>query len=189
MTSSTVVLDACVIYSFAVRDLLMRLSFEGLLRVRWTETILDETFGSIRRARPDLDPERLLRTRRLMCEAIPECLVEGYEELIETLELPDPGDRHVLAAAIRCQARAVVTYNLKDFPAGTLDSYEVEALHPDDLVMELLDRSEQSVIGVIEEQAGALRDPALSVDELCDILSRHGLVRSVSRIRAVRAGR
>ena len=184
-----VVLDACVLYSFAVRDLLLRLAVEGLLRVRWTETILDETFDSIRRTRPDLDPERLERTRRLMCEAIPECLVTGYEDLIGTLELPDPDDRHVLAAAIRCRARAIVTYNLRDFPDGLLEAHEIEALHPDDLVMELLDRSEPSVIGVVEEQAGALQAPALSVEKLCGILSKHGLVQSMARVQDARAGR
>ena len=189
MNSSTVVLDACVLYSFAVRDLLIRLAVEGLLRARWTETILDETFDSIRRTRPDLDPGRLLRTRRLMCEAIPECLVTGYEELVETLDLPDPDDRHVLAAAIRCQAQAIVTYNLKDFPDGPLAAHEIEVLHPDEFVMELLERSERSVIGVVEEQADALRGPFLSVEELCDILSRHGLVQSMARIRAGRAER
>ena len=34
-----------------------------------------------------------------MEEAIADCLVSGYKYLIDGLKLPDPDDRHVLAAA------------------------------------------------------------------------------------------
>ena len=74
-----------------------------------------------------------------MNEAVRDCLVTGYEDLIESLFLPDPDDRHVLAAAIRADAEVIVTFNLKDFPAGTLASYNVEAMHPDDYLVSLFD--------------------------------------------------
>ena len=79
-----------------------------------------------------------------MIEAVPDCLVTGYESLIDGLELPDEGDRHVLAAAIRSQAQAIVTFNLKDFPASILDSHDIEALHPDDFLLGLMDLSADS---------------------------------------------
>ena len=44
-----------------------------------------------------------------MGTAVRDCLVTGHEPLIEGLELPDPDDRHVLAAAIRCNAQVIVT--------------------------------------------------------------------------------
>ena len=101
MPAPIVVYDACVLYPSALRDLLLRVAAAGLVRARWSERILDEVFANLVAHRLDLDPARLLRTRALMCEAIPECLVSGYEPLVGDPDLPDPDDRHVLAAAIR----------------------------------------------------------------------------------------
>ena len=49
-----------------------------------------------------------------------DALVTGYEPLVKTIHLPDPNDRHVLAAAITGRADVIVTKNLKDFPADRL---------------------------------------------------------------------
>ena len=57
---------------------------------------------------------------------VPDCLVTGYEPIIPTLTLPDPDDRHVLAAAIRCGAGSIVTFNLGDFPASALGQFDTE---------------------------------------------------------------
>lgn len=65
-----------------------------------------------------------------------DCLVTGCEPLIEGLKLPNPGDRHVLAAAIKAGARAVVTSNLRDFPADELGEWDIEARSPDDFVLD-----------------------------------------------------
>jgi hypothetical protein len=116
-----VVYDACVLYPATLRDVLLRLARRGLFRAKWTEAILDECFRSLTDNRPDLAPAALARTRRLINESVADCLVEGYESLISSLTLPDPGDRHVLAAAIRSQAQTIVTFNLKDFPEEVLN--------------------------------------------------------------------
>lgn len=115
--SLTVLYDACVLYPASLRDLLLRLAVEGVCQARWSEEILDEVFENLRIARPDLDPSKLARTRRRMCAAIPEAVVAGHLDLVDSLDLPDPSDRHVLAAAIRSGAEVIVTDNLKDFPA------------------------------------------------------------------------
>lgn len=75
-----------------------------MVRAHWTDEILDETFGNLVANRPGLSPERLMVTRERMNVAVPGALVSGYEILVETLKLPDPGDRHVLAAAIAAGA-------------------------------------------------------------------------------------
>nr|WP_244508076.1 PIN domain-containing protein [Mesorhizobium sp. ORS 3428] len=75
----------------------------GLYRAKWTEEIHDEWIRNLLRDRPDLKPEQVYRTRDLMNRAVPDCLVDGYQELLPSLALPDENDRHVLAAAIvRC---------------------------------------------------------------------------------------
>lgn len=178
-----VVYDACVLYPAQVRDLLLRIATTGVVRARWTDAILDECFRNVLADRPDLDPQRLERTRALMVRAVPDCLVTGYEHLIDGLDLPDPGDRHVLAAAIRAHAQALVTFNLRDFPDHVLARYDMEPKHPDEFVLEALDLAPGAVVQCVAAQAAALRNPPVAVPDLLDMLRRAGLVRSVARMR------
>jgi hypothetical protein len=94
----------------------MRLALTDLFRARWTKEIHDEWISAVLRNRPDLSRSQLERTRDLMNANVRDCVVEGYGELIHGPQLPDPNDRHVVAAAIRCGASVIITYNLADFP-------------------------------------------------------------------------
>jgi len=154
----------------------------GLFRVRWTERILDECFRNILHHRPDRRPEQLARSRSLLEQAIPGSLVRGSEPLIEGLRGADPDDRHVLVAAIRCSAQLIVTFNLKDFPERVLSAYDVEARHPDDFVLEVIDLDGAAVARVLREQAAALRSPPRSVHGVLALLRQQGLHRSVTRL-------
>jgi predicted nucleic acid-binding protein len=180
-----VIYDACVLYPAPLRDLLVRLANTELVRARWSEPILDECFRNLLDNRPDLKPEALARTRDLMTQAVPDCIVTGFEALIDGLDLPDQDDRHVLAAAIRSGAQAIITFNLKDFPESKLAPYNVEAKHPDDFVLDMIDLAPGVVATVIAEQAKALRSPPRSVGELLDTLRDQGVVRSVAKLREV----
>ena len=116
------VYDANVLHPGSPRDLLVRLAQTGLFQARWSNQILDEMVDAITRRQPELR-ERIARTRQLMTEAVPDCLVTGYESLIDGLALPDPDDRHVLAASIRSHAQAIVTMNLRDFPRSARGNF------------------------------------------------------------------
>ena len=155
----TVVYDACVLYPAPLRDFLIRLARTGLFRAKWTDDILDECFNAIVREREDLKIEDLARTRELMNAAVEDCLVTGYEDLVDSLDLPDADDRHVLAAAIRSDAQVIVTFNLGDFPAGKLAKYNIDAKHPDDFARDVLDLSGGAVTRVVIEQAADLKNP------------------------------
>ncbi len=155
----------------------------GLVRARWTDEILDECFRSVLRDRTDLNLEALTRTRRLMNRAVPDCLVSGYEELIDGLNLPDPHDRHVLAAAIRSSAQTIVTFNLKDFPPDLLNAYSVEAQHPDDFVLDAIDLSPGRIAQTVAEQASALRSPPMQIRDVLETLKNQGLPQSVLKLR------
>lgn len=170
--ASVAVYDASVLYPAPLRDLLLRLARTGLFRAKWTDAILDECFEAIRRQRPDLAPDRLARTRALMVQAVPDCLVDGYQPLIDELELPDPDDRHVLAAAIRAGAEIIVTLNLRDFPDAVLEQYGIEAQSPDEFVLDLLSLSPAAVAAVVEEQAADLKNPPMSAEQLLNTLER-----------------
>lgn len=168
----TALYDADVLHPPGLRDLLMRLGQTGLFRARWSEQILDEMVDSILRRRSDLDAGRLARTRQLMCEAVPDCLVTGYQPLIDGLALPDPDDRHVLAAAIRCNAQVIViTSNLHDFPEEALEPFNIEAQSPDRFVLDVVNLAPARVAAIIQQQASALRNPPRTADELLEDLS------------------
>lgn len=180
--AAVVVYDACVLHPAPLRDLLIRVARAGLVRARWTHQILDECFRSVLRLRPELE-EPLRRTRELMIAAVPDCMVHGHESLIESLTLPDQNDRHVLAAAIRSGAEAIVTLNLADFPREVFAQYQVDARHPDDFLVELIDAAPGVLAAVVARQAGDLRSPPRSVDELLETLRGVGLPMSVARLR------
>ncbi len=118
-----------------------------------------------------------------MNRAFPDARVEGFESLEEGLELPDPDDRHVLAAAIRGHVDVLVTSNLKDFPPRALRPYELEAMRPDAFVMALLEERPTAVIDVVRQQAADKKRPPVSFDRLLDALVKAGLPRTVSEIR------
>jgi predicted nucleic acid-binding protein len=178
----TAVYDANILYPAPLRDLFMRIAQTGLVQARWTETIHDEWIRNVLKDNPAISPERLARTRNLMNEAIRDCLVTGFEDLIASISLPDPDDRHVLAAAIRAGADVIVTYNLKDFPPETLARFDIVALHPDDFLVRLLDQAPGTVCAAVKRQRESLRNPPKSVQELLATLENQGLTQSVSRL-------
>lgn len=182
MATFTALYDACVLYPAPLRDLLMQLAMTDLFRARWTNQIHDEWIRNVLKNRPDLNPEQLERTRQLMNAHVRDCLVTGYEDLIGGLELPDTDDRHVLAAAIRCGAAVIVTFNLDDFPASHLEKYGVEAQHPDDFVTHLLDLSPPRVCTAVKRQRASLRNPTKSVEDFMETLAKQRLPETVSRL-------
>lgn len=178
-----VIYDACVLYPAPLRDLLVRVAQAGVVRARWTTEILDECFRSILEQRPELKPQALVRTRELMTKAVADCMVEGYEPLIAGLTLPDPDDRHVLAAAVRAGAQAIVTFNLRDFPEAALAVHGVEAIHPDAFVLDLLDLWPAAIANAVQEQAASLKNPPMSLADVLDVLRNNGLVQAVAKLR------
>jgi predicted nucleic acid-binding protein len=179
MPTPTVLFDACVLHPAPLRDLLMRLAMTELFRARWSEAIHEEWIRSVLRQRPELAAQ-LARTRELMDAHVMDSLITEYEHLIETLDLPDPDDRHVLAAAIAGGADVLVTMNLKDFPADRLAPYGIEAQHPDVFIGNLLRQHETAVISAVALHRAALRTPPKSAEEYLETLMIQGLPETVA---------
>ena len=180
----TVVYDANVLYPSMLRDVLIRVAGSGVFHARWTEKILDEVFFNLQCNRPDLNPKKLSRTRRLMCLAVEDCLVTGYEELIDDLWLSDPNDRHVLAAAISCGAQSIITENVKDFPCSILDGFGIRRQSADDFLCELIASSPAIVQQSIEDAAATFQKPPRSVDDVLTALALSGTPRAVEMLRS-----
>jgi hypothetical protein len=161
----------------------MHLALTDLYRAKWTDAIHAEWIRNVLVNRPDLTIKQLERTKSLMNANIRDCLVEGYEQIIPALSLPDPDDRHVLAAAIRSSASVIVTYNLKDFPEKFLKPYGIEAQHPDDFLMHLLDLSSSIVCTIIRKLRKNLKKPPMTAEEYLACLKRQHLEKTHNELR------
>lgn len=175
MASFTVIYDACVFYPAPLRDLLIRLARTRWVRARWTAQIHEEWTRNLLADRPDLTKERIDRTVSLINRAVEDCLVTGYEHLINQITLPDPDDRHVLAAAIRANAAEIVTMNQKDFPDSVLQAYDIQAIHPDDFILNLADLAPSVLEVVAKQQRASLLNPPKSPPQFVDIIRSQGL--------------
>jgi predicted nucleic acid-binding protein len=171
----TVVYDACVLYPAPLRDLLMRLALTDLYRARWSVQIHEEWINAVLRNRPVLSREQLERTRSLMNAHVRDALVNGHQSLIPALELPDPDDRHVLAAAIQCGADLILTFNLDDFPEQTLSIYGLGACHPDLFLVDQLNLDAERVCMAMRQHRASLRNPPKTVEEYLVTLEEQGL--------------
>lgn len=180
-----VVLDACVLYPVPVRDILLSLAAEGLIKVKWSETIQDEWIRNLLKNRVDLVREQLARTVDAMNSAFPDANVIGFEKYIPTLNLPDKDDRHVVACALHCNASILVTYNLKDFPDSVLSDYEIEVQSPDELIMNIIEAHPQSVCKALDKMVKRLKNPPKTKSDVLKALQNCGLFKSVEKLRSI----
>jgi cytosine/adenosine deaminase-related metal-dependent hydrolase len=118
-----------------------------------------------------------------MNRSVRDCLVTGYEPLVPAVTLPDPDDRHVLAAAIKAQARVIVTENLRDFPDHALRRWNIEAQSADDFILDRIELHRRIVVEAVLRIAGSRRAPPTSFADVLDALERTGLSRSVAELR------
>jgi hypothetical protein len=176
------VLDACVLYPAPLRDFFMRLAVK-LYQPKWTEEIHEEWTRNVLEDRPDLTAAQLTRTRELMNRHGGACLVTGYEPLIPSLTLPDEGDRHVLAAAIKAAAPVIVTFNLKDFPYRILSGYGVQAVHPDDFALSLYDADPEAFVALVKLHRQSLVNPPKSAADYLETLNGCGLKKIAARLQ------
>jgi len=179
----TVIFDACVFYPVHTRNILMQLATTGLFRARWTDEIHEEWIRNLAINRPDIGQDKLNLMRSQMDRAVPDSLVTGYEPLIDGLNLPDPDDRHVLAAAIRCHAAVNVTTNLKDFPDELLEPLGVIAQHPDIFITDLIDLDSGAVCKSVKTIRARQKNPPVSPEGQLEILKGQGLLETVSELQ------
>lgn len=180
----TALIDACTLADVFRRNLLLTLAEAEFFRVRWSATILDETESAIAgmAARRGLtDPaRRAARARRAMETAFEEALVEGHDLLLPSATmLPDAGDHHVLAAALKTQAQTIVTENLRDFPATILAPLGIEARSADDFIADTIALDTGRAIPAIRQMRKRFARPAMTADTMLRDMEARGLVATV----------
>lgn len=184
MSNFTVIYDANVLYPSPLRSILIYLGLTDLFRVRWTMEIHEEWIRNLLKNRSDLIRENLEKRRDLMIEAIQDSVVTEYESFIDSLILPDLGDRHVLAAAIKSNSELIITNNLKDFPSNQLKKWGIEAQTPDDFIYNLFDLDMPNVLKAFKEDRGHYLRPPHNSEKYLSIMKRQGLVKTASYLEA-----
>ena len=178
------VLDANVLYPFSLRDTLLRLAELELYTPLWSARILEETRRNLVEHR--INEEQAARIDQAMREAFEEAEVDPAEiERLEPAMTNDSKDRHVLAAAVAADSELIVTFDVRDFPLEACEPLGVEAIHPDDFLLDLHDLNPQAVRAALEQQAADL-NPPWPLDQLLRALAKAGVPRFADAIRAQR---
>ncbi|HOC14002.1 MAG TPA: PIN domain-containing protein [Propionicimonas sp.] len=168
-------LDACVLVPIALADTLLRLAEAGLYRPLWSDRVLDEVIDAIGGIHPELASGPARSRTDAMQSSFEGACVTDWEELVAGIALPDPDDRHVVAAALQGRADMIVTANVRDFPSEILEPMGLEVQHPDEFLLNQLDLEPDITIATLHRQADATRRPAITTKVLLEHLSRCGV--------------
>ncbi len=175
------VVDANVLYSIELTDLLLTFAAHRLVRVHWSPTILDEVRRNLAK-RADLTPDAIAYRIDQMNRAVPGALEEAPEGLIKAMPIVEH-DRHVLALAVHVEADSLVTFNLRDFPASACEPYGVEAVDPDSFAVAVAEGDPSRAHVALSDIARRRTRPPMTDHELLDRLEIV-LPNFVSQIRA-----
>lgn len=183
MARFTVLLDACVLVPVVLADTLLRIAERELYAPRWSARIVDEAIDAVLEIHSSVDPGRIRKRFADMDATFSDASVAGWERLLASVELPDPDDRHVVAAAIRGGAQVIVTRNTGDFPTEYLERFDLEVVTPDAFLLDNLDLAPRIVLDVISEQAAHTANPKLEVVDLVGRLALAGVPEFADEIR------
>lgn len=180
----TALLDANVLYPMVICDALMEVAATGIYAPKWSSQIDDEWVRNLARNK-GLPEERFHLRREMMHEACPDWEVpeRAWKSLQSGIELPDPGDRHVLAAALAGHADAIITQNLRHFPSHLLDPFGITALHPDEFLFQQLSLDPLAVLPAFKAMRGRLQNPRFTADACAGSLEKNGLAQTSAFLR------
>jgi predicted nucleic acid-binding protein len=125
-----VLLDTCVIYPTVMREMILGVAGAGAFTPLWSERIIAEWLHVVVKLGPDAQAQATGEAA-LMAARWPGGSVVYPPSLEDRLWLPDPADRHVLAAAIAGSADGILTLNARDFPRGVLAEEGLWRADPD----------------------------------------------------------
>jgi hypothetical protein len=179
---SVVVFDACILYPFHLRNIVVQAAVDRLVEARWTDAIHDEWIRNLAAGTPNIPIERLQTTRRLMNTALPAAISSGYEDLIPTVSLPDPNDRHVVAAAIAAGASVILTWNLRDFPATALKKHGLRRQTPDTFLADVYDQARDLAVSSLAHARRNLNKSRVSASDFIDIPGEQKLTQFVTQL-------
>jgi predicted nucleic acid-binding protein len=176
------VLDACVLIPMALCDCLLHLAEDtALYRPLWSEEILREIAKSLAEDFHKT-PAQIAWRLESMRSAFPEAMITFPPGLLRAAEcIPDPNDRHVLAAAIMGRAHAIITQNTRHFPADCLERFGVSCQTADEFLVNqyhlawpiVLDKLDDQAAGIGQTRAVVVANLKQAAPEFCKLLEAH----------------
>ena len=154
-----------------------------LYRPKWSPDIFREWMRTDQRKNMNHDPQKVLSTQMDLESFFFDAQVTGYESLISGLDLPDPDDRHVLAAARQSECDLIVTWNIRHFPADIVDPFGIDVYNPDEFLIMLFETHPQDFLESVRAVLKKLRNPSYSVDTYLEMRLKDGLANTVSILR------
>ena len=186
MSGEKAVLDANVLYGEFTRDLLLSLFYGGVFEAKWTADITQEWVRHVLEDQPTVTSEKIDHTVIQMHMIQPSALVENYHQYIDKLDLRDLNDRHVLAAAIASEARKIVTWNLRDFPAKILSAFGIVAESPDKFLADLVMEQPEEVARVFRKMRLRRKKSSQTVEQFFNSMKHCGLEHTVRQLERYR---
>jgi PIN domain len=156
---------------------------DRLVEARWTDEIHDEWIRNLTARTSAVPIERLQKTRRLMDDALPTAMVSGYENHVPEVNLPDPDDRHVVAAGIAAGASIILTWNLRHFPAKELKKFGLRRETPDAFLSSLYDKVPDLTISSLANARRNLTKTRVSAADFIKILNSQNLLELAKRMK------
>jgi len=175
-------LDANVLHPAFVRGALLWFAVERLFQPHWSADILEEWKGSLKKRFPNTPDEKLDAQQALMTEHFPDAEIIGYQPFIEGIKLPDPGDRHVLAAAVVGRCAGIITSNVRHFPANLVDPLGIEIIHPDEFIVNIIDLHPSRAVAACKGHRAAMTQTSPSPIEFLEKFERAGLIQAHQRL-------
>ncbi len=175
------VLDTNVIYPLWLRDILLWFAFYDLFIPKWSSSIFDEWIRVMHRK--GISHAEALRRVKVMNDAFPDAQVKNYESFIPSLDLPDPNDRHVLAAAIRSNSSLIITRNLKDFPSIILNPFGIQAVSPDLFLSVLVKIYPIQTVQAFRKLVKNKTKPSFTEEEVLLIFQKNNLIKTVKEMK------
>lgn len=175
-------LDANVIHPAFLRGAMLWFADERLFRPAWSNDVLAEWRRSLKRRHPDVSDDQLDSMQSVMTEQFPDAEITGYEAIAAALDLPDPNDRHILAAAVVGKCHGIITANLKDFPADKIAPFKMEVIHPDDFIVNIIDLHPGRALAACKRHRAAMTKSTPSQEEYLERFLACGLVQAHGRL-------
>lgn len=188
-SKAKVVLDACVLHPFHLRNLFLQLAVDDVIDLFWSDEISREWLKSVSARVATAPMERLLGQLAKMNAVLPNANVQRWEQHLQDIPaLPDDSDRHVVAAAKQAGAEYIVTWNIAHFPQAILGPLHMAAINPDHFLVALLRSDVELVIDVVERARLNLTKSAPSLRDYLDILANQKVTKFVGQLRSLSGG-
>ena len=184
MRGVKVFLDANVFVVKWINDVILSVGEASLCELSWSSKVLDEARAPLKRL-CRLDDDSIARCFHAMNKAFPQAMTDDWEPLEGAITLPDPDDRHVVAAARQAGAESIVTFNLRHFPLEALSGYGLVSESPDTFLTRIADAHPEETLRIMTTLVSSKKRPPRTMQEEIQHLENTGAPLFASRLRSL----